>query len=126
MNVAVTVWSAFMERTQFPVPVQPPLQLPNVEGEIGLGVRVTVVLTGKAIVQAVGQLIPAGLLVTVPLPVMITVRFFVTEGEVKLAVTDWSAFITRVQVPVPEQAPPQPVKVEGAVGVAVKVTDVPG
>ena len=42
----------------------------------------------------------------------------------KLAVTDLAAFIVTVQVPVPEQAPPQPVKAEPMDSVAVSVTDV--
>ena len=46
--------------------------------------------------------------------------------SVNVAVTDWSALIVTVHVPVPEQpAPLQPVKVEPAAGVAVSVTTVP-
>ena len=39
--------------------------------------------------------------------------------------TAWAAFIVTVQEPLPLQAPLQPVKVEPAAGVAVKVTAVP-
>jgi hypothetical protein len=42
-----------------------------------------------------------------------------------VAVTFRAALIVTVQVPVPLQAPDQPVKVEPAVGAAVRVTDVP-
>ena len=42
-----------------------------------------------------------------------------------VAVIDCADDIVRVHVPVPEQAPPQPVKVDPALGVAVRVTDVP-
>ena len=43
-----------------------------------------------------------------------------------VAVTDRSALIVTVQVPVPEQPPPlQPVNAEPAAGVAVSVTTVP-
>jgi hypothetical protein len=125
VNVAVTVWSVFMPTWQAPVPVQPPpLQPAKVAGAVGLAVSVTGVLIGKANIQVGLQLMPAGVLVTVPLPVMFTVRFFVVAGVVKVAVTVWSAFMETTQVPVPEQAPLQPVKVAGAVGLAVSVTAV--
>ena len=54
---------------------------------------------------------PAGELVTVPLPVpaLLTVRVWL--GTLKVAVTDLAAFMVTVQVPVPEQTPPlQPPK----------------
>jgi len=69
---------------------------------------------------------PDGLLVTVPLPVpaLPTVNVWFPGAE-KVAVTDLAASIVTVQVPVPEQpAPFQPIKVAGAVGVAVSVTEV--
>ncbi len=43
-----------------------------------------------------------------------------------MAVTEVAALTVTVQVPVPEQAPLQPAKVEPAAGVAVRVTAVPG
>ncbi len=43
----------------------------------------------------------------------------------KLAVTDLAVVMEIVHEPVPEQAPDQPVKVEPAEAVAVKVTEVP-
>ena len=48
--------------------------------------------------------------------------------RVKVAVTEVTAFMVTVQVPVPEHPPPlQPgVKVEPAEAVAVKITLVPG
>ena len=42
----------------------------------------------------------------------------------KVAVTDCADDIVKVHVLVPEQAPLQPVKVEPALGVAVRVTEV--
>ncbi len=42
-----------------------------------------------------------------------------------MAVTLLSALIVRVQFPVPEQAPDQPVKDQPETGLAVKVTEVP-
>jgi hypothetical protein len=128
VKLAVTVMSAFIVTWQVAAPVQlPPLKLAEVAGAAGLAVRVTCVLIGKANVQTVGQFMPAGLLVTVPLPaVMLTVRFFVFTGEVKLAVTVWSVFIVNLQldvVPKKAQAPPQLRKVEGDVAEAVSVTE---
>jgi hypothetical protein len=43
----------------------------------------------------------------------------------KSALTDLGTFILSLQVPVPAQAPPQPVNSEPRSGVAVSVTDVP-
>jgi hypothetical protein len=72
---------------------------------------------------------PAGLLVTIPVlsPALITVNEEVMgcNGNVNVAVTDLAAVIVTEQLPVPVQAPLQPVKEEPAAGVAVKVTAVP-
>ena len=72
-------------------------------------------------------MIPAGALVTVPVPVpaLETVRWWVRRRRSKVAVTVWSADIVRVQVPVPVQSPLQPVNTEPASGVAVNTTEVP-
>jgi hypothetical protein len=72
-------------------------------------------------------LIRLSLPVTVPTPVpdFVTVKLYTDVANV--AVTDVAAFIVTVQVPVPEQPPPdQPVKVYPLLAQAVKVTDVPG
>lgn len=45
--------------------------------------------------------------------------------RVKVAVTVWSEFIVRTQLPVPEQAPPHPVNVEPDTATAESVTVVP-
>jgi hypothetical protein len=71
------------------------------------------------------QLIPAGLEVTVPLPVPALLTDSVNVCTLKVAVTDVAAFIVTEQVPVPEQAPLQPAKVEPPAGAAVSVTTVP-
>ena len=64
---------------------------------------------------------PAGLDVTVPLPVGLTVS--VKRFSVKLAVTDRAALIVTVQVaPETESHPVQPAKVEFRSGEAVSVT----
>jgi len=70
--------------------------------------------------------IPAGVLVTVPLPVpaLLTVRMKVCGS--KVAVTVVAAVRVTVQAPVPVQPPPlQPVKTEPLAGVGVSVTAVP-
>src|SRR5262245_22716620 len=68
---------------------------------------------------------PAGLEVTVPLPVPFLPTLSVNCWTLKLAVTEAAAFIVTLHAPVPEQAPLQPVNVEPPVGVAVRLTTVP-
>lgn len=69
LNVAVTVALAVGVTTHDPVPLQPPDQPANVEPVLGAAVRVTGVPLAKLAVHVVPQLIPVGLLVTVPVPV---------------------------------------------------------
>src|SRR3989449_10511500 len=69
---------------------------------------------------------PAGELVTVPLPVPALETVSVKVGRVKVAVTVVAAETVTTHDPVPEQPPPlQPLKVELAAGAAVSVTAVP-
>ncbi len=71
-------------------------------------------------------MIPAGVLLTVPLPVpaLLTVR--PTCDALNVAVTVVVEVMVTVQVPVPVHPPPlQPAKVEPVAGVAVRVTAVP-
>src|SRR2546422_49852 len=126
-NVAVTEVAAFTVTMQVPVPEQPPpLQPVKVELASGVAVRVTAVPTVNEAEQAAPQEIPEGALLTVPLPVPVLVTLRAKDCWTKPAVTEVAAFSVTVQVPVPEQPPPlQPVKVEPAAGVAVKVTAVP-
>jgi hypothetical protein len=117
-----------MVTTHIPVPLQAPLQPANVEFVPAVGVSVTMVPLAKFAEQALGQLIPEGLLTTVPLPfpasVTVSVKFDVVV--LKVAVTFWAWLIVTVHVPVTfVQAPLQPAKVEPVAGVAVSVTDVP-
>ena len=125
VKLAVTEVSAVMGTVQVPVPGQPvtPLQPVKIEPAAAVAVRVTEVL--KLAEQVKPQLIPAGALVTVPLPVPdgVTVRRYVLC--VKVAITVVAAVMGTVQVTVPEQPPPlQPVKVEPAAAEAVRVTEV--
>jgi len=77
-------------------------------------------------VQLVPQLIPAGTLVTVPVPVPAfdTVRVWVCR--VKVAVTFLVDVMVTRHLPLGvESQPDQPVKVDPAAGLAVRVTPVP-
>jgi hypothetical protein len=53
---------------QVPVPLQAPPHPENVNPVPGTSVRATWVLAAKLALQVVGQLIPEGVLVTVPVP----------------------------------------------------------
>jgi hypothetical protein len=68
LNTAVTDFAALIVTVQVPVPEQAPLQPPNTAPVPGVAVRVTVVPTLKSWVQALPHEMPAGLLVTVPVP----------------------------------------------------------
>src|SRR6266403_296346 len=127
MKVAVTEVAALIVTVQVPVPVQPPpLQPVKVEPAAGVAVSVTTVPVVKAVEQVGSQAIPAGALVTAPLPVPALVTESAKDDCMKVAVTEVAALMGAVQVPVPVQPPPlQPVKVEPAAGVAVSVTAVP-
>ena len=63
-----------MDTTQAPVPVQAPDQPAKFQLAPGVAVRVTLVPEVYASVQSAPQLMPAGELVTVPVPEMETVR----------------------------------------------------
>lgn len=69
---------------------------------------------------------PAGALVTVPVPApaRVTVTWSAPE-PMKLAVTDWAPDVGRTQAPVPVHAPLHPPKEKPAAGVAFNVTCVP-
>lgn len=98
-----------------------PLQLLTVEPASGVAVSVTVVSRVNGAEQTEPQFIPDGLLVTVPPPVPLT--FTVSTGFCeKVAVTDLLASMTIWHVPVPLQAPPQPLKDQPESGLALNVT----
>src|SRR5213076_2587955 len=104
----------------------PPLQPPKVEPAAGAAVSVTAVPLAKLAAQVAPQVIPPGELVTVPLPVPALLTVIAKLGRLNVAVTVVAALKVTVQVPVPEQPPPlQPVKIEPAAGVALRVITVP-
>jgi hypothetical protein len=77
VKLAVTDFAASIVTVHVPVPVHPePLQPVNVEPAVGEAVNVTEVFWSKLKEQVAPQLIPAGLLVIVPVPVpvFVTVR----------------------------------------------------
>ena len=77
MKVAVTAVAALRVTVQVPVPEQPPpVQPVKREPAAGVAVSVTAVPLVKLAEQVAPQVIPAGALVTVPLPVPagVTVR----------------------------------------------------
>ena len=126
-KVAVTAVGPEIVTVQAAVPEQPPpLQPLKIDPESGVAVSVTAVPLVKFVVQFVPHAMPAGVLVTVPLPVPALVTVRADVGTSKVAVTAVAAETFTVQAAVPEQPPPlQPVKVESAVGVAVSVTTAP-
>src|SRR4030095_7946049 len=105
------------------VPLQTPLQPAKVEPAAGAAGKVTTVPPENEAKHVAPQEIPAGVLVTVPVPDLVTVRVNVCCA--KVAVTERAALIVMVQVPVPVQAPLQAVKVEPAAAAAVRLTMVP-
>jgi len=113
-NVAVTVLVAELKVVeQAPVPVQAPDHPENWLGAVAVSVSVTAVFGANVAVQPVVdpvlQLIPAGLLVTVPVPLpdVVTVK---ESPAVKVEVTLSAAVMVTLQVVVPVHAPPQPSK----------------
>src|SRR6058998_602398 len=127
VKVAVTVVAALRVTVQAPGPEQPPpLQPLKVEPAAGAAVSVTAVPLAKLAAQVAPQVMPAGLLVTVPAPVPALETVSVKVCRVKVAVTVVAPESVTVQGPVPAQPPPlQPLKVEPAAGAAVSVTAVP-
>lgn len=89
------------------VPEQPPPVHPVKDSPpVAVSVSVTRVFEGKIAEQVGGQLIPAGWLATIPVPVVATVR---ASPAAKVAVTLVAAVMVTTQV-VPEQPPVHPLK----------------
>src|SRR5215467_9934703 len=116
-----------MTVVQVPVPPHPPpLQPTKIEPAAAAAVSVTELFVGNEALQVFPQLMPAGLLVTVPAPVPALVTVRVEGTALKVAVTDLFALITTTHVAVPlHPLPLQPPKVDPVAAVAVKVTVVP-
>ena len=74
MNVAVTDCAALIGTKQVPVPEHAPLHPVNVDPAEGVAVRLTFWPCAKFPVQVAVQLMPLGVLTTVPLPVPLIVR----------------------------------------------------
>jgi hypothetical protein len=126
VKTAVALRSSVIASVQVAaVPLQAPVQPVNVEPAAAAAVSVTVAPFVKPAPQVAPQAMPAGLLVTVPLPL----PAFATASSaltVKTAVALRSPVIASVQVAaVPLQAPVQPVNVEPAAAAAVNVTVAP-
>src|SRR5438477_5074132 len=68
VKLAVALLAMFMVSVQVPVPVHSPLQPANAEPPDGVAVSVTSVPDAKPAEPVAPQLMPAGPLVTVPLP----------------------------------------------------------
>src|SRR5258705_3804322 len=114
--LAVTDCAPLIVTVQVPVPEQPPpLQPVKVDPAAGVAVSVTTVPVVKAIEQVGSQAIPAGALVTAPLPVPALVTESAKDDCMKVAVAEGAARILAGQVAgaVPPP-PPQPAQAEPA------------
>lgn len=113
------------EKAQLVDPVQP-VQLVNVL--LGPGVSVSVICVSGAkvklqpIAEPFEQSIPAGVLVTVPVPVPARETVNTAGGALKVAVTLTPAVTVTLQAAAPVQAPDQPAKVSPVAGASVRVT----
>ena len=89
-NVAVSVVLAVIVRLHVAMPVQRPDHPAKVVAVSGVAVNTTADPVGKLAVQLPGQLIPAGLLVTVPPPVpaLFTVSWIGVELVPTVIVTE--------------------------------------
>jgi hypothetical protein len=110
-----------------PVPEQTVLlHPPNTDPEAGVSARLIAVPEAKVAEHVDPQLMPDGVLVTVPDPVPDFVNVNVNVGT-NVAVTEVFEFIVTTHGPVPVHAPPlQPENALPAFGAAVSVTCVPG
>ena len=128
-KVAVADFAALIKTEQVvELPLHAPLQPLKLPPDPAAAVRVTLVLTAYTSEQSEPQLMPVGLLVTVPLedPVTVVSSVNVSLLRLKVAVTVVSALTVTVQFPVPLQPPPlQPEKTEPLAALAVKVTELP-
>jgi hypothetical protein len=127
LKVEVTCWLALSVNEQVkPLPLHPPDHPAKDEFAPAVAVSVTCVPLVKLALQVGAQLIPEGVLATVPvpLPAELTVSTTGFGTLLKLAVTCWLVVSVNVQVGLlPLQLPAvHPAKVEFAPAVAVSVT----
>jgi hypothetical protein len=113
-KVAVTAFVAALKVTEQPaLPVHAPDHPENMLGAVGVSLRVTALFGGnvavQAVVEPVVQLIPDGLLVTVPVPLpeRVTVN---ASPALNVAATFSAPVMARLHVDVPVHAPLQPPK----------------
>jgi hypothetical protein len=125
LKVAVTFSLALSETVQVGLLLQPPpVQPTKFEFAPAVAVSVTEVPGSKLALQVCPQLMPEGLLTTLPWPVPF--RATVSTGEaLKLAMTEVFCIKVTLQAPAPLQAPDHPAKKEFTAGEAVSVTWVP-
>src|SRR5215471_14488997 len=110
VKVAVTACAALTVTVHVPFPAQLPLQPLNEDPAPGVAVSVTAVPLANPAEHVAPQMMPAGELVTVPVPVPAMLTVSAKGCRLKVAVTDVAAFTVTAQLPVPEQPPPlQPV-----------------
>ncbi len=132
-NAAPTEASALSVTLQAPVPLHAPLQPVNFQPDAGWAARPTWVPSSYCAEQAEfpwPQLIPAGVLSTrppaAPAPALtLTERVRLGVDCAKFAPTLALALSVIAQLPVPVQAPLQPVKFQPEAGVAVSEIPVP-
>lgn len=123
--VKTAVQLLLVSTVTLPVLLQSPDQLENVEPLSGVAVKLTVAAAVYVSLQSVPQLIPAGLEVTVPvpLPVLLTVSVTGATGfKVKLAV-HVRLFMYNKTVLLLAHAPDQPANEEVASAIGVKAYD---
>ena len=104
-------------------PLHAPLKPEKLDPEVGVAVRVTEVPLLKLALQAVGQLIPAGLLVTVPEPETVTVNC-AESALANVAETDW-LLESASWHDFPLHAPLYPENLKPEPAVALRVMEVP-
>jgi hypothetical protein len=126
LNAAEIFVAAETVTTQVLVPEQPPpLHPPKYWPDAAVAVSVTCVFGAKLAEHVPGQLTPAGLLTTVPVPVTATVRESPPLNDADTLVV--AVTVTVHVLAVPEQLPPlHPLKKLLAAGFSVSVTCVFG
>jgi hypothetical protein len=125
-NVALTDFAESTVTMQAPVPLQAPLHPEKVEPLSGVAVRVTSEFWFQLALHVVPQLIPAGELVTVPVPSpsLPTVNEYEFVKNTALRVFAASMVTTHIGLE-PLHAPLQPTNVVVLSAVAVNMTVVP-